>query len=429
MLITIKKILGGKEGKNASWLIGGKIAQMGISFFVSIFTARYLGPSNFGLMNYAGAYIAFFTSFCTLGINSIIIKEFIDNQDRQGEIIGTSLFLRLTSSILSAFMIIGIVSIIDKNEPVTLAVVALSCIALVFQVFDTFNYWFQSRYESKISAIATFAAYVITTIYRIVLLIMGKSVEWFAFASSVDFICIAIVLCLVYHKKSGPKLSLSLTRGKQLLSRSYHYILSGMMVAIYAQTDKFMLKHMLDETVVGYYSLASSINHMWVFVLAAIIDSMYPTIMRLYKNNRDAYEKKNRQLYALVIYISLFVALVLFIFGGFAIKVLYGEQFLPSETPLKIVTLYTVFSYLGVARNAWIVCENKQKYLKYIYFSAAIINVFMNLLLIPIWGASGAALASLLTQICTSMIIPFLIKDMRPNVILMLDAFKLKDIW
>ena len=70
-----------REVKNASWIIGEKIIQMVISFFVGILTARYLGPDNYGLINYANAYGAFFTAFCTLGINSVIVKNLIDNPD------------------------------------------------------------------------------------------------------------------------------------------------------------------------------------------------------------------------------------------------------------------------------------------------------------------------------------------------------------
>lgn len=423
-----ERLLKNKEVKNASWLISGRIIQMVLSFLISIFTARYLGPSNFGVINYAGAYVAFFTSLCTLGINFVIIKDFTDNPDEQGVTIGTSLVLRAFSSALSTLMIVGIVSIVDKGEPVTIVVTALCSIALVFQVFDTINYWFQSRYESKVTAIATLFAYLAISLYKIILLLLHKNVIWFAFANSVDYIFLAIFLLGAYKKYNGPKLSFSFTKGKHLLSKSYHYILSGMMVAIYGQTDKLMLKQMLDEASVGYYSLASSVNLMWVFVLQAIIDSMYPTIMKLYKVDKNSFEKKNRQLYSIVIYVSVFVAVMFVMFGGIAIRVLYGEAYLPATKPLKIITWYTIFSYLGVARNAWVVCENKQKYLKYMYLSAALINVILNYFMIPIWGASGAAMASLITQICTSMILPCFIKDMRQNVKLMIQAFLLRNI-
>lgn len=422
------KLRGSQEAKNAIWLIVGRIFQMILSFFVSVTTARFLGPDNYGLISYASAYIALFTSICTLGINSVIVKDFVDYPNEQGKTIGTTLVLRFLSSLLSAVMIVGFVCIIDHAETITILVTALSSIALVFQIFDTINYWFQSRYESKYVSIVTLIAYVCTSAYKIILLYLQKPVQWFAFSNSLDYIVLAILLLFIYKRRGGPKLTVSIIKAKQLLGKSYHYILSGAMVAIYGQIDKIMLKQMMGENEVGYYSLASTINLMWVFVLSAIIDSVYPTIMQLYNRNKIAFEKKNRQLYAIIIYISVFVGIIFSIFANLIIHFLYGDVYLEAAQPLRILVWFTIFSYLGIARNAWIVCENKQKYLKYMYCSAAIINAFLNYLFIPLWGASGAAIASLVTQICTSMILPTLIPEMRSNVKLMIEAFLLKNI-
>lgn len=422
------KFINCKEARNAIWLISGRVIQMVISFFVSVLTARYLGPSNYGIINYAGAYVAFFSSLCTLGINYVIIKDFVDSSNEQGTTLGTSLILRIVSGLCSILMTVGIVSIVDKGDYTILVVVTLSSVALIFQAFDTINYWFQFHYQSKVTAIATLVAYIITATYRIILLITEKNVFWFAFASSVDYICIGLFLLVAYKRYNGPKWTFSYKKAKTLLGRSYHYILSGLMIVIYTQTDKLMLKQMLDDVEVGYYSLATTVNLMWVFVLQAIIDSMYPTILRTYKEDKELFNKKNRQLYAFVIYISVIVALCFVVFGKYVIYCLYGEAFMDSVAPLRIVAWFTIFSYLGVARNAWIVCENKQRYLKYMYFTAALLNITLNYIMIPIAGTSGAALASLITQVCTSIVIPCFIRELRPNVKLMMEAFVLKDI-
>ncbi len=417
-----------KEVKNAGWLIGGRVLQMIISLFVGILTARYLGPSNYGLVSYGGAFVSFFTSVCSLGLNSILVKEFIDNPEEQGKTIGSALVMRIASSLLSVLMIFGIVCIADNDEPMTIAVVALCSLGLVFQVFETINFWFQAQYKSKITSIATLVAYIITSIYKVVLLVLEKDVRWFAFATSVDYIIIAIFLLIAYKKYNGQKLSFSLNKSKAMIKVSHHYILSSMMVAIYGQTDKLMLKQMMSETDVGYYSTATAICAMWVFVLQAIIDSMYPTILRLHKENSEQYEKKNRQLYAIVFYVSCFVSIVFLIFGELAVQILYGKEYLPAVAPLKIITWYTAFSYLGVARNAWIVSEGKQKYLKYIYAAAAIMNVVLNVIFIPFFGASGAAIASLITQVFTSIILPLLIRPLRKNAKMMVEAIFMKNI-
>lgn len=418
-----------KESKNAIWLIFGRVAQMILSLFVGVFSARYLGPSNYGLISYATAIVNFFMSFCTLGINSVIVKDLLDNPDEQGKILGSAILMRVISSFLSACTVIGISCFLDYGDWETVIVVALCSVSLIFHALDTINYWFQSQYKSKVSALAIFFAYVVTSIYKIVLLILKKSVFWFAFATSVDYIVLAIILFVVYKKNNGQKLSVSFKNGKRLLSKSYHYILAGMMVAIYGQTDKLMLKHMLDETAVGYYATAVTICGMWTFVLTAIIDAMYPTIIQSFKQGKELFERKNRQLYAIVFYVSVFVSVMFLIFGDFGIWLLYGKAYLPAAVPLKIITWYTAFSYFGVARNAWMVCNEKQKYLKYMYIVAALMNVLMNVIFIPLWGAAGAAFASLVTQIFISIILPCFLKEVRPNAKLMIEAILLKDVF
>ena len=427
--MNIITILRKKSVKNAGWIIGEKIVQMVITLLVGILTARYLGPSNYGLINYAASFTAFFSAFCTLGINSLMVKELVDNEDNEGKVIGTAIVLRGISSFLSAITIVSLVAIIDRDEPLTILIVALCSLGLVFHVFDAFKYWFQRHLESKFTVIAAFIAYLITAAYRVFLLATGSSVVWFALATSVDYICLAILLFVFYKKQKGPKLGFSWQYGKNLLSRSKHFILSGLMVSIYGQTDKLMLKQMMSEADVGYYSSATTINGMWCFILAAIIDSFYPSIMEAHKEGREKdFNKKNGQLYAVIFYVSVVVAVLFNVFAELVVFILYGKDFMPAAMPLRIISWYTAFSYLGVARNAWIVSKNVQKHLIKIYAAAAIVNVVLNFVLIPFWGANGAAFASLISQILTGIILPFFIKDLRENAIIMLKSIILKDI-
>lgn len=415
--------------KNAGWLIGARVVQMLISLAVSILVTRFLGPSNYGLINYGTAYTTFFMSLCTLGINSVLVKEFIDRRYDEGMILGTVLVLRAVSSLLSALIIWGIVSVVDANEPITITVTVLCSVGLIFNIFEVFHYWFQSQLKSRVTALVSLLAYIITAAYKVLLYVWQKSVIWFAFATSVDYIVVAIALLLCYRKYNGAHLRFSWACGLALLKKSYHFILPSMMVAIYGYADKFMLKHMVSDAEIGYYSVAASICGMWTFVLSAIIDSTYPVIMEAYQSDREQYLKRNRQLYSLIFYVSAVVSLVIAVLGKYIIWLLYGESFLPAAASLQVITWYTAFSYLGVARNAWIVCEEKQRYLKYVYLSAAIINVGLNFLLIPVMQATGAAIASLITQMFTVLVVPLFIKDLRENAKLMFEAITLKDVF
>lgn len=421
-------ILKNRIAKNAGWIMAGRIFHIILTFVIGLLMARYLGPANYGLINYAAAYGTFFTAFCTLGINSVIVKDFIDHPEEQGTTIGTVLVMRLISSFLSFLTIAGISFVIDRNSPIAVTVTILYSVSVIFQIFDTFNYWFQSRLISKYYAIATAISYTIASAYKVVLLVLGMSVEWFAVSNSVDYMVLALVLFIFYKKNHGPKFSFSIKKGKEILAVSKSFILSSLMVAVYAATDKVMLKQMMDESQVGYYALAVSISTMWAFVLSAIIDSMKPKIMEYHNTNYEKYLTANKQMYALVFYVSLAASVVICLIAPLFVRIVYGESYLPSVTPLRIVVWYVAFSYLGVARDVWTVCERKQRYLKFLYFGSAALNVVLNLALIPFLGSAGAAIASLFTQISTVFLVPLVFRELRPNVRMMMDAVLLKGV-
>ena len=181
--MNIKKFLFNKNVKNASWLMAGNIVHMLLSFIIGLFTARYLGPGNYGLINYASTYTTFFTSVCTLGISSVIVKNFVDYPHEEGKTLGTTIALRILASAFSLGMITLIVYIADAGEKTTIFVTFLYSLGLFFSSFDIFRQWFQAKLKSKYYAITNLIAYLISSLYKLFLLIKGASVAWFAVAN------------------------------------------------------------------------------------------------------------------------------------------------------------------------------------------------------------------------------------------------------
>lgn len=391
-------------------------------------TARYLGPSNYGVLTYTASFVTLFTSIATLGLNNIIVKEIIDHKDCEGKVLGTSIIMRLFASAISTICIIIIVYLINKNDGNVVYAAFLQSLGLFFQAFDMINYWYQSKLQSKVSTIITLTAYILMTIYKIIILILQKNVLWFAFANTLDYITIAIFLIISYKCRTKDKLSFSFKFAKTMLFSSFPFIIAGIMSALYGQFDKIIIGQMLDNTSVGYYSTAISICGMWTFVLSAIIDSARPIIMDLKNKNQYLYEKRITQLYASIIWISIAVSIIITIFAKPIILILYGSQYLNAIKPLRILTWYTAFSMLGVAINIWLISEHKQKYVNYNCLIGVVTNILLNYTLIPVLGISGAAIAALVTQIVTNFIVPACIKDIRDIAKHILNAFRLKNV-
>ena len=218
------KLFENKVIKNAGWIIIGRVAQMVISLFIGMITARYLGPSNYGIINYTESIVTFFLSICSLGLDSIIVKELLDKPNKQGETLGTAIVLRLISSALSIVIIILFVDLLNPDNPIYVCVAFIQSFCLLFQSVEMIQYWYQAKLMSKTTAILQFIAYIGKASYRIVILVLEKDVLWFALASTIDTALIAGMLLIVYRRDSNQKLSFSLDVGKSMLQRSYHFI-------------------------------------------------------------------------------------------------------------------------------------------------------------------------------------------------------------
>lgn len=408
---------------NTGWIIVGKLAQMVISLFITMITARYLGPSNYGAIAYVSSFVAFFTAIANLGLNNVSVKYIIDKPEKEGEVIGSILAMQLISSIICSVAICILVYFLNQEDVMLIYISFIQVISLIFQSFYIFNYWYQSKLKSKVSTIITFVSYLVMTVYRIIILILQKDITWFAFAITLDVLVVSILLYVSYRRSGGQKLSFSLKLSKELLSVSKHFILSGLMISIYGQMDKVMIGQMLSTTELGYYSTALAICNMWVFILAAIIDSARPLIMTYRKNNKVQYEEGLIKLYSAIIWITIFVSIGISIFAEWIVLILYGVAFLPAVATLRILTWYNAFSYLGVAMSIWLISENMQKYEKVKSGVGAISNLTLNVLFIPTLGITGAAFASLMTQIITNFIMPMFIRDLRPIFIHEIKAF------
>lgn len=413
-----------RVAKNAVWIIGGKIAQSVLALIINMLTARYLGPSNFGLITYASSLVAFVLPIMQLGFSNVLVQEIVNKPEREGKVLGTAIFLSLLSSICCIIGVTSFAFAVNPDETETIVVCLLYSFILIFQAIDHIEFWYQAKLLSKYSSIISLISYVAVSAYKVFLLVTAKSVYWFALSNALDYAFISIGGVILYRKLGGQRLSFSISIGKQMFSKSKHYILSSMMVTIFAQTDKIMIKMMMNESATGYYGAAVACAGMTSFVFAAIIDSFRPSVFEGQKVGEGVFSYRLTMLYSIIIYLSLAQSVVMSVMSKLIIFILYGEAYYPAVDALRIVVWYTTFSYMGSVRNIWILTNEKQKYLWQINLFGAVANVILNYILIPLIGINGAAVASLLTQFFTNVIVGYIIKPIRPNNKLIVESLK-----
>lgn len=413
----INKFKNSAIAKNSIWMIATTVAHMIISLFLNMVVARYLGVTNYGILNYGISFINFFSGICTLGLGTITIKYLVNEKENHGQIIGTCILMRLVSSFISIILITTLVFILKGNEQLILISTFLQSLTLIFDSFNTINLWYQYKLQSKYTAIISFISYIFVVIYKLILVFSKKSIVWFAFSNCLSSVIIAILLVFTYFKNGGASFKICISKGKEMLKQSYHFIISSLMVAIYAQTDKIMIGSMIDDiAAVGLYSVSTTIVSLWSFLPTAIIDSFKSSLLEMKKVSYEKYILRLKQLYSIIIWLSILYTIFIFVFGKYIILILYGSEYLGGLASLKVVIFSVMFSFVGVIREFWLVCEGKQKYAKWFALTGIIFNVVLNSVLIPTMGIVGAAIATAITQFATGVIAPLLFKDTKEAV-------------
>ena len=416
--------------QNTSWLMLGQVLRLILSFFVGVITARFLGTANLGTIDYVASYTAFFTALIGFGLNGIVVHEFVNYSDSEGKILGTAIFMRFIVGLISVPAFLVIVFTVDGYDKTIMTVALMQSLQLPFLCFDTINYWYQYKSKSKYVVVIQTVAYVASALYKIVLLVLEKSVGWFALAVSIDYIVLGILYMTIYNKHKDQKLGLSFEIAKRIFKNCIPFVLSELMVVVSVQSDRILIKHLLDNITenVGLYSSAMTICTMVSFIPLAILDSARPFIARAKAEDERLYQVRFSQLLSVLLWIMFAYSAFVSVFAKLIVYIMYGTEFLGAVNCLRIAVWYCSFSYLGGALSFWFVCENKKKYVFLFSALGAVFSIVFNFIFIPLWGINGAAFTMVMTQIFKNVILPLLFEETRGFTKCTLNGFLFKNV-
>ncbi len=412
-----------KYFKNTSWLFFGRILQMVISLLVGVYVVRYLGPSRYGLLSYAVAFVGLFSATASLGLDRIVVRELVKTPKKRDELLGTAFWLKVIGVIIMGMTILIGVQF-TNNDGFTNLLIAITAIGFVFQPFNVIDLNFQATVQSKYVVYVQIIQMVISSITKLILIWISASLLWFAVVSLSDVVIFAIGLIWNYIRKVD-KISLWKPRmaiAVSLLKDSWPLILSGMAIMIYMRIDQVMIKEMIGTKEVGYYAAAVKLSEAWYFIPMAITSSLFPAIINAKKLSEELYYSRLQRLYDLMVWMAVAIALPTTVLASWVIRILYGRAYLPAAGVLSIYIWAGVFIFLGVASSNWFVTENLQRYSLYRTLAGVVINIILNYIFIPIYSIYGAAFATLISQAVASYLFNITNKKLRYTFLLQTNA-------
>ncbi|WP_132051640.1 flippase [Pseudocnuella soli] len=390
---------------NSFWIIFDKVIRMAGGLFIGIWFARYLGPFEFGVWNYAFSIISMTIPFINLGLNNVLLTDLIRKEEK-GKILFNALLIKLFTGTVATLSIIVFAQLLGK-EPLTrvlLIILSFQCILFVSDVFDIF---YQSRTESRLTVIVKSSAYLLFSIFKVFALLGNYGVVFFAYITVLELLVVFVLLLVFYFNVSKQKLHHwrpDWVLIKDLVRRALPFMAAEILITIYTRIDQVMLKNMVGNVELGKYSAAVRMSEIWYFIGSAISVSFYPTLIQLKEKGPQAYLEGFRKLFGVLSAIAILLSVLITFTANPIVHFLYGSEFEGAGLVLSIHIWTGVFVYLGVAASNWFMIEQKQSLLLVRTAAGAVMNVLLNLLLIPYFGGAGAAIATLIAQIFASFL-------------------------
>ncbi len=413
-----------KYFKNTSWLFGEKILRMVVGLFVGIWVARYLGPERFGVFSYAQSFVGLFTAIATLGLDGIVVRELVKDESRSGELIGTAFWLKLVGALL-VLLFLAVAVNFTSNDHYTNILIFIIASATIFQSFNVVDFYFQSKVMSKYVVYANVISLLLSSIVKITLIMIEAPLVAFAWVVLFDSVVLAGGFLYFFVKNSTfgiRQLRFSKSTAVALLKDSWPLILSGVVVSIYMRIDQVMIKEMLDAKAVGQYAAAVRLSEAWYFIPVIISSSLFPAIINAKKKSEELYYQRLQKLYDLMVWIAIAIALPMTFLSDWVINLLYGEAYHQAGGVLMVHIWAGVFVFFASAWSKDMLVNNNQNIFIYYDLFSVSINIILNIVLIPMIGIIGAAIATAISIPLTYILFYFFYKEQKLTIIFFLKA-------
>jgi len=400
--------------RNVSWAVIGKVVNVINGLAVGIMVARYLGPDQFGLMNYVISYVMLFSVFASFGLDGIEIRELSKNNADKNTILGTAFGLRLGFATV-AICLIFVTLWQFESDGYTFAMVMVYSLSLIFMTLRVIRNYFTSIILNEYVVKTEISRTVIGALVKVGLLLGGCSLTWFIAASLFEVMLIGGGYLYSYQKKAGTIRTWKFDRSvaKLLVRESFPLMLSGAAVIVYQKINAVMIRNMMDNAAVGQFSVAAKINEMAIFIPVVISQSISPLLVKAHQKDEHFYRKKSQQFMNLMVWIAIGIAVATMLLADPAIRILYGKDYLSAIPVLQIMAWRTVFSALSMASGQMIIIEGLQRYAVFRNLAGMFVSIGLNLWLIPRCGVVGSAVAIVAALAVAGYLIHFVIKPYR----------------
>lgn len=410
--------------RNTAWLFTDRVVRLASVLVSSIFITRYLGPELFGKLNYASAFVGIFYALTSMGPDEIIGRDLVRHPERRDQLLGTGAVLKFGGSVILLLLVMALAAA-KELDSLTVWMILLVALAEWLKPLMVIDPYFNSQVRGRVVASYNMAQAVVSLVFKLVLVLLGAPLIWFAAAYLVEMITLTGGAVLAYHRDGRHirNWRYDPATAVDLLKQSWPMIVFGLALYVQAKIDQVMIGDLLRDRVgehaadaeMGQYSAALKMIEALGFLPGVVAASLAPAITRARTHSQELYVDRLVNQYRLMFILFLVTSIPLYLLAQPFMTILFGEEFRQAGVLLSLFAIRLFFTNMGLAKASFITNESLFRYSLITSVTGAALNIGLNYLLIPEYKSVGAIWAMILSFFVSGFLMDLFFAKARPN--------------
>ncbi len=386
-----------KVASNTSWFTAALVLQKIISFVYFTYLARVLGAEDLGKYAFALSYVAIFSIVLDFGLSNLITREVAKDKSISQKIYSNVLGFKALSFIVAATSAVLVLHLLNYplviRQLVYLALFLMVLESLILSSYAVIRGHHNLRFES----IGTILVQLLIAVLGIGVLQFTRQVIWLIVVMVLANLLHLTYVWLLLNLRLQIKIRVNFDKQfiVPLLKLALPFALAAGFTKIYGAFDQVLLSKLAGSEALGFYAVAYKLTFALQFVPLALIAALYPAMSSYYVSDRQMLSKAlAKAIYFLLLLTIPLSGGVVLLARDFIVS-LYTESFLPAVLPLKILMLSITFLFINFPLGSLLNATDRQSRNTFNIGLALAVNIILNIILIPTYGAVGAAIASL----------------------------------
>jgi O-antigen/teichoic acid export membrane protein len=369
------------------------------SLFLSILLARYLGVAQQGVYGQIQNFIAVFGAFCDLGIANLVIRDMNQNERRHEESVAAYFTLLVLTNVL-LFSGALITAFVLRYDAVAISGIVLAGLGMALGGVSSAFYAVLAGRQSmkKVALVQSMVTVTIATGIVAVMQAGGRVVALTSVAAIAG--CGSLVLYWIPASRMMPELRLAFRAGPALalLKRGLPFTLHVGIYVVFTRIDVLILRAMSDDFTLGIYTAATRLTFpLTVFSMMAVT-AIFPVLSQYMREQPAVAYRIARSAMKWLSLAGLAIAIPSALFSSHIVRILFGAEYAPTAPVFTILIWYIPIFYSYQVINDLLVAANKLWGLVWISLACLLLNIVLNVILIPKMGAHGAAWTSVICE-------------------------------